>query len=148
MQFQRCQHDGLPDEGDVCNGEAGRGLYAFVPSPVLRRYYTGAGEQAYTLTLLQGRVVDLTREAKAQFLQFARAETEKVAAEVPGFQKPRITASNLQRYGRLLEQFIAECYADAVAYIVPHKGPGIPTGKQVVIRQLSAFAVSARTAKP
>ena len=147
MQFERCQHGGVPDECNVCDGEAGRGVYAFVPSAAMRRYYTASGEDIYILSLISGHVADLTGSEMPKLLAFAKAEFEQLAKRMPGYQVPRVSASNIQRFGRVIEQYVAQQYPDSVAYIVPHAGPGIPTGKQVVIKNLQAFKISTSSPK-
>lgn|GEM_PF-4409776 len=61
--------------------------------------------------------------------------------QIPGYVAPKITTTNVQRYGRLVEQFVNERFPGPKAYLVPHKGDGIPTGVQAVIRDITAFEV-------
>lgn len=146
MKLERCQLGGVPDASSISDGEAGRGVYAYVPSAAMRRYYTAAGETVYSLSLIEGDVPDLTGSEMPLLLSFAKTEFERIAEQMPGYRVPRVSASNIQRFGRIVEQYIAQRHPNAVAYIVPHKGPGIPTGKQVVIKNLQAFEIS--SAKP
>lgn len=145
--FERCQHGGEPTDANQAPGEAGTGVYAYVaPNRALRAYYSAQGESVYRLTLSsdipEARVIDLTGPLMAEVLAYADSEVSSLALRMPGYQKPRISATTIQRFGRILEQFIAQRFPDAVAYIVPHRGPGIPTGKQVVIRKMTAFEVT------
>lgn len=145
--FERCQYGGAPTDANQAPGEAGTGVYAYVaPSRALRSYYSARGETVYRLTLhpgfLDAAIIDLTGPLMKDAIAFAKQEATALSLSMPGYQKPRITATTIQRFGRILELFITQRYPEAVAYIVPHRGPGLPTGKQVVIRKMAAFKVT------
>ena len=142
MILERCQH-GEINESSVTHGEAGVGVYAFVPNSGMRTYYTSQGETCWRLELKDGFVADLSRGALlVDLVSFARGQVLENANRIPGYVAPRITTTNIQRYGRLVEMYVRSQLPDAKAYLVPHCGPGIPTGVQAVIRDLSAFEIT------
>ena len=140
--LERCQHGSEPDESRVCDGEAGRGIYAYVPSNAMRAYYTANGETCYRLRMKCGDVADLSKGHNLRDLvDFAKAEFAEIAKQIPGYQIPQVTASNIQRFGRVIEKFVAQRFCSPDVYLVPHKGPGIPSGVQAIIRDISAFEI-------
>lgn len=138
LVFERGQHGDL-DESSASQGEAGYGIYAYVPSAAMRAYYTARGENLFRLTHLDGEVVDFKGPLLAQLVRFVQDDIKATAQRMPGHKPSVVTARNVQRFGHRIEQFIRQHHPAAVAYIVPHEGPGIPTGRQAVIRQFDAF---------
>ena len=123
-------------------GEAGQGVYAFIPTPSMREYYTSRGEELHQIELDQNKVVDLTSNIEqAKLLAFAKDEVNKLAIEIQGYVPPKINSSNIQRFGRIIEQYILQNHPDSDAYIIGHRGQGIPMGKQVIIHNMSAARV-------
>ena len=144
LVLERCQHGGEPDETRACFGEAGHGVYAYVPNSAMRQYYSAKGEDVYRLTHKQGEIVDfLAGDAMSALLAHARSHFKKTAEQMPGYQMPEVSSSSIQRYGSVIEHYVRLHHPDAVAYLVCHKGPGIPTGIQAVIRRMDAFEVEA-----
>jgi hypothetical protein len=142
--LERCQHGDAPLDNRLCSGEAGYGLYAYVaPAPRMRAYYSSSGEAVYRIEQQTGVVVDLTRgEALQSLIAFAKSEFSETAKRMPGFKTPSVSASNIQRFGSVIERYVNQFHPDAAAYLVPHKAAGIPTGTQAVIRNLDAFNVT------
>ena len=124
-------------------GEAGHGVYAYPASQAkrMRSYYGSGGATVWRLAPNAGAViVDLTEPGKAvEFLAFARAAAQETAFGGPA---PRITLSNAHRFGSLIERFIGSRHPEADAWLVRHEGAGLPSGKQLIIRSLSAFQVT------
>jgi hypothetical protein len=131
LTLERCQHGGVLSSAD---GEAGYGIYAYLPSPHMRGYYSSNGETVFEIEVDAALVVDLTAASTmAKLIAYATALFARRAKEIPGYRQPAVNRKNIQRFGSVIEQFIRENYSDAMAWIVPHNGPGIPDGKQVVI---------------
>lgn len=118
----------------VSPGEAGTGVYAFLPNPKMRKEYTSRGETLVRIVLAEHDVVDLTLELD-RLVAFAKQECKAIRKEFAHYQMPKIGKRNIQRFGAIIERYVYERYPESAAYIVPHCGPGIPTGKQVVIRR-------------
>ena len=139
MMFERCQHG---SDMRATTGEAGHGVYAYPASEAnrMRSYYGSGGETVWRLAPQPDAViVDLTEPGNAaEFLVFARAAAR---GSVFGGPAPRISLSNAHRFGSLIERFIGSRYPEADAWLVRHEGAGIPSGKQLIIRSLSAFQV-------
>jgi len=57
------------------------------------------------------------------------------------YVKPKINRSNFQRFGNMIEDFMHQYFPNIDAYLVPHMGPGVPTGKQLVMTNESAFDI-------
>lgn len=128
-------------------GEAGTGVYAFVPNPKMRKVYTSRGETLVKLVLAEHDVVDLTRELDS-LIAYAKAECKALAREFTHYTVPKVSKRNIQRFGSIIERYVYERYPEMGAYIVPHRGPGIPTGKQVVIRRPSCIMEIRPVEKP
>lgn len=143
--LERCQFgDALTEfEFNKADGEAGCGIYAYVPNSNMRSYYSSRGEKCYRLKQLSGSIIDLTSHPlQGLLLEFAEKSVQKLALTMPGYCKPKITNKNIQRYGAIISVFIRQHYPDSAAYIVNHEGPGLPKGKQAVILDISAFAIT------
>lgn len=126
---------------NIADGEAGRGVYAYIPKASMRAYYSANGENCYRLTMQGGHLFAL-HQSPALLIAFIRAQLQKNKDQIPGYKMPTVNANNVQRYGRLIEQFIDQQHPEVHAYTIPHRGPGIPTGVQVVIRDLSVFDIA------
>jgi len=128
--------------GDITTsyGEAGRGVYAYVPNNAMRKYYTAHDETLHKIMLNKDRIVDLsTGRNLDNLIQFIRQEIERMAQTMQGYVRPKVNNSNAQRFGRIIEIYVRNNYPNVDAYIVKHMGPGIPTGKQVVITNMSVL---------
>lgn len=137
LRVERCQHGyGLfPSDG-----EAGYGIYAFVPNSSMRSYYSRHGESRFLISLDADAIVDLTSPAQmTKLLAFARRLFAKRAQEIKHYQAPKVTAQNIQCFGSVIEQFVKENHPAAMGWIVPHQGYAIPTGKQVCIIDQAAI---------
>ena len=138
---QRHQHgiDGVHSLNQS-DGEAGSGIYAHIPSAAMRKYYTQDGENSVNIKLKRSDVIDLTHKTnESHLLSHAKMVIDKNAASMPGYVKPKINKSNVHRFGRIVSNFVETHHPWAKAYITHHKGDGVPTGKQVVIRDTSAI---------
>lgn len=144
LRVQRAQVGG--DRPRAATGEAGDGIYAYFPkSTAMRRYYMGkrseVGEASlWDIDLDASRVVDLTQpQNMAELLTYARAQFSQLERSMPGYVTPVVSAHNIQRFGRIVEGFVRAHRPWAGAWIIGHKGPGIPTSRQVVIADESAM---------
>jgi len=125
-------------------GEAGDGVYAMIPNARMRAHYTKDGEALVSIDMKPGKfVIDLTQPSKLQHLiDFTKEEIERTAKQMGGYyQKPKINQSTVQRFGRIITDYMRKFHPDASGWIVHHKGPGIPTGKQVVLPDPDAYEV-------
>ncbi|MBY0464776.1 MAG: hypothetical protein K2W33_07505 [Burkholderiales bacterium] len=130
----------------AATGEAGDGIYAYFPKSVaMRNYYVGKRGQfdevaLWDIDLDANRVVDLTLPANmTELLAYARAQFAQLERSMPGYVTPVVSVHNIQRFGRIVEGFVRTHRPWAGAWIIGHKGPGIPTSRQVVISDESAM---------
>ncbi len=139
--FHRAQHGDLITEQSSCYGEAGEGIYAMVPNKAMEAYYRSSGEGLFELKLKENYwVLDLTQgQPLSDLLSFGRQYLERLANEIPGYVKPSLTSKTIQRFGSIIESFVRKNYSEAAGYMVPHVGPSLPTGIQIVIKNLDAF---------
>lgn len=129
--------DGL----NVADGEAGTGIYAYIPNIKMREYYTKNGEDLIFIKINdKSSIIDLTKEVD-KLIFYIRKNIEFLAAQMDFYQIPKITKENYQRFGRQIENYIRENYYNADGYIVQHKGFGVPTGKQVIIKNQNAIEI-------
>lgn len=133
-------------EVSQCHGESGFGMYAFVyPNPKMKDYYTRNGEQLLTIVPNKDSVfVDFTKkEIRSNLIVFMKSEVEKMSLSMSGYYvKPKINNKNYQRFGRMIEDFVNLNFPKCDGWIVNHEGSGIPSGKQVVIRNLESVKIS------
>jgi len=130
----------------VADGEAGRGIYfSLADYPEMIDYYkrhSGSGYRVIqAVPTFSAKIVDLTGSNLQKLLQFMAAEINGLARRMPGYVKPAITRTNYQRFGRLIEMFIAKQFPNSDAYIVNHssENSSIPEGKQLIIKNEAAF---------
>jgi hypothetical protein len=140
MKFIRTENN--PHEITIADGEAGRGVY-FALSPSVANYYKNQSPQGSQITAHASKdcqIIDF-RAATYNFhlIEFIKARINKLAKEMVGYVKPRVNKKNYQRFGRLIEDFLNEFYSKADGYIVYHGGPNIPSGAQLVVRDLDKF---------
>ena len=134
-KFERGSRFGM----NVVHGEAGTGVYAYVPSKRMWEYYTKAGEKLMKITPKEGTaIVDLTKELDG-LIAFVKKDIDNLAKTMKYYIKPKVNKQNIQRFGSSIEMYIGEYHPNVSAYILPHRGPGIPTGKQVVITRPENF---------
>ena len=139
MKFIRIENN--PHQITIADGEAGRGVY-FSLSPSVARYYRGMSPSGRVIYARQGKdchIIDF-RAASHNFhlIEYIKVRINKLAKEMSGYVKPRVNKKNYQRFGRLIEDYINEfCPCDG--YIVYHGGPNIPSGAQLVARNLDKF---------
>lgn len=129
--FERAQrsYDGALTQS---SGEAGEGVYAYPSgSAAMRDYYTKQGETRIAIAPKPGAViVDLTTpEARKAVV----AEAKKMAPN----GKTTATAATIQRHPWAIKAYLFNQKADG--YLTDHNGPGIPTGKQLIILNEGAF---------
>ncbi len=127
--LERCQRD---YRGDLrpCDGEAGPGVYAYPAGDrAMRAYYGARGEDVVEIfPLPEARIVDLTAPAwERRLLAVARA------------LDPRATRADLHRRQWAIRGFMAREHPGASGYVVRHRGPGLPAGRQVVITRPEHF---------
>jgi hypothetical protein len=131
LRLERGQHGDALYPSD---GEAGRGIYTYLPSQSMRDYYSANGESVFEVDVDAARVVDLTEPVlMSQLIAFVMTTFSQHARSIPGYRQPQVNQRNVQQFGSVIEQFMRQKFPDAMAWIVPHCGHGIPTGKQVVI---------------
>lgn len=131
--FERGARENFRDGLTISYGEAGTGIYAYIPNSSMRNYYTSHGETLVKFRLKENsEVVDLTKESD-KVIEFIKSDFPRLKREMQYFKEPKVTKDNFQRFGNDIMQYMRLNHPDASAYIVPHKGIGIPTGKQVVI---------------
>lgn len=142
--FERCQclANNAPTILTVAQGEAGEGIYAYVPSLAMRKYYASKGESCFRLQLIEGDVIDFKGEKLIELVSFIATETQHFGKQTPGYIVPVVTKNNVQRFGWWISVFMKKFHPEAIAYIVLHRGPGIPTGRQVVILDISKFKIT------
>ena len=133
--FERGEKEDVENGLTVSNGQAGVGVYGYVPNSAMREYYTKNGEQLVYFKLKKGsEIIDLTKESDwvIQFIKHSFVETKQ---QMKFFVTPKVNKDNYQEFGTEIMQYIRNNHPNASAYIVPHKGYGIPTGKQVIINK-------------
>lgn len=140
MKFTRIEND--PEDITVADGEAGRGVY-FSLSPKVVKYYrekSPSGREIHAMPTRNCNLVDFrAKERNFLLIEYIRSRINKLAKEMAGYVKPKVNKKNYQRFGRLIEDYIREFIGDCDGYIVYHGGPGIPSGAQLVVRNLDAF---------
>ena len=103
------------------NGESGRGVYAYpTGQSALRKYYTANGETRVWIKPTS-EVVDLTKPAERAGI-LDSASSQGITA----------TAKNYYKQPFAVMAYMMQQHPNASGYIVPHTGPGIPNGKQVI----------------
>jgi hypothetical protein len=132
----------------VADGEAGRGIY-FIPSchrKMVEHYSKDARRIVEAIPKDGCVIVDLTCAPwSVRLIQYAKESIERTAKHMGnGYVKPRITMKNVQRFGRIVEDFIRRCFGRVDGYLVPHCGPGIPTGRQLVITDENRYWIKER----
>jgi len=124
---------------DISSGEAGRGVYAYIKNPKMKAYYTKEGETLLKIKPKEGtEIIDLTKEYD-DLISFVKKKIDETAKEMEFYVKPKVNKNNVQQFGSSVQEYVYKNYPDASAYIVGHKGFGIPTGKQVVITKPENF---------
>ncbi len=102
-------------------GQAGNGIYFYIPNPQMRKYYSKENENIYRVKLKdEANIIDLTKE-KEQLIDFINKD-KKIA-----------NTSNYQTFAWDIMAYMNKIHPDAHGYIIQHKGIGIPTGKQVIL---------------
>jgi len=129
--FERGQHN-YAGELSKADGEAGFGTYAY-PSDntAMRQYYTKNGETRVFISPKVGaKIMDLTTpEAKRAIVAAAK--------EISPNGKTTATQAAVQRHPWAIRSYMSKSGADA--FLIEHCGPGLPTGKQLVILNEGAF---------
>jgi hypothetical protein len=144
MKFTRTEND--PHQITVADGEAGRGVY-FSLSTSVGNYYKNQSPQGRRITAIASKdcqIIDFRAAFRAAYhnfilIEYIRSRINKLAKEMAGYIKPRVNKKNYQRFGRLIEDFLNEFYPKTDGYIVYHGGPNIPSGAQLVVRNLEKF---------
>lgn len=124
---------GIPKKS---NGEAGYGIYAYLSrSAEMRKYYTANGENVVSITPKKtAKIEDLTTLV-------ARKRIVEAARMIAPNGKSTVTLLTVQRHPWAVRAYLNDNPADA--YLLPHRGDGVPTGKQLVIVNEDAFDFAA-----
>lgn len=115
------------------SGEAGQGIYAYQSNKALREYYTKKGEKLNFITpKTDAKIIDLT--------------TPESKKAIIGIGQKKGWGTNSQNYHKELWAIKEYLYnKNYDAYILPHKGVGIPTGKQLVITNENKFDIKTKS---
>lgn len=134
-----------PTNLTVADGEAGRGIYFSIQhySDMINYYKKNSLNYRVVVatTKPETRIVDFTKSPN-ELINFMRNEIKELKIRMGNaYIPPRITRSNYQRYGRLIQDFIHKNYPNISGYIVNHEahGTNLPKGKQLIILDEDAF---------
>jgi len=134
-----------PTDLTVADGEAGRGIYFSLQRyGDMVKYYkqNSPKHRVIRATLKPGaKVIDFTKST-IELINFMRNEIGQLKKRMGNtYIPPKITQSNYQRYGRLIQDFIRKNHSDAAGYVVNHeaKGTDLPKGKQLIVLNKDAF---------
>ncbi len=137
--FERACREDVTDPRTGClaefSGEAGRGVYAYpAKSTPMRNYYNdNTVKDVVKIKFTQGRPVDLTKETQ-QLIAHLKRYQDKLAKNIgPGFIKRPITRDNYHRNCYGIMEYVKQNHPNAPGYLIQHRGPGLPTDKQLVI---------------
>jgi hypothetical protein len=124
------------------HGEAGYGIYATPNQNVLEYYKSKTNEPFRVLKFkpLPRAVILNLDKLKKELINFIKSEVEIIASKDPFYQKPKITMENYHRFPWAITKFIQ--IFGCSAYIIQHKHPSLPTGKQIIITRIEHFDVS------
>ena len=129
---------------NVVPGEAGTGIY-FSPetNQSMVDHYTETTKHIVRATpKSSANIIDLTvPDIYQNFMIFANQRIEELSKSMQYYVKPKISRSNFQRFGSTIEDFLHQYFPNNDGYLVPHMGPGIPTGKQLVMTNEDAFII-------
>ena len=129
----------------VADGEAGRGVYFCLERNMpMVAYYLSDACRSIVATPKKGCfIVDLTTdEMSTRLLAFTKEQVELLAVRMgPYFKRPSIDRGNIQRFATHIMSFIFQCCPKADAYLVKHHGVGVPSGKQLIVRNMEAFDI-------
>ena len=123
-------------------GEAGFGYYF---SPVRNRemvdYYTSDSKHVWmAYPKSECKIADLTQPLHLKgIIDLAVRNREQLKKEMPGYIDRGVNRANYQRNPYTIEEYIRKNLPNIDAYLIAHRGSGIPTGKQLVIVNLDAF---------
>ena len=131
----------------VADGEAGRGIYFSLDKyPSMISYYKNE--------TIPYRIIRATKKPNTKIIDFTQSVALNklitfMRTEILGLSKrmgntyipPKITQTNYQRFGRLIQDFIRKNSPDADGYIVNHEATGttVPKGKQLIVLNQDAF---------
>lgn len=122
-------------------GEAGWGYYF---SPVtnlgMSEYYTKDSRHVWMAYPKSGcHIEDLTSEYHINgIIEVIKKNVSKLKKEMKYYVVPEVNRSNYQRFPYSVEDYI-KTIPNTDAYLIKHSGPGIPSGKQLIIVNLDAF---------
>ncbi len=124
------------------DGEAGRGIYLYPSNNRgMEKYYTKSGESIYRIKPKpDAYIVDLTKEpVESEAINFIKEKTSKPPEGFQYYKPPKVSKDNYWRNFYALEEFINKKFGKVDGFIVPHKGVNLPTGKQIVIKNIDAI---------
>lgn len=122
------------------NGEAGIGVYSHLPNLNMRKYYSQNGETTYKLHINRTGLIDLTSpNNQKSLINYANEHVNKLSKEIVGYIKPKITTTNIHRFGNIIQSYIRDNHPTSHSYILNHKGTGIPSGKQIITHDISGI---------
>jgi len=123
-------------------GEAGIGYY-FSPITNIKmaEYYTKDSKHVWLASSKDNcNIIDLTfNEHIEGIISMIKENTERMKRDYEHYIVPNVNRSNYQRFPYSVEQYINEKFSNVDAYLISHNAVGIPSGKQLVIRNLEAF---------
>ena len=136
-----------PNDLTVADGEAGRGIYFSLEQyDDMVDYYKRGMENVRIIKATikpNTKIVDFTKPENTRVLiNFMRQEIRGLSQRMGNtYIPPKITQSNYQRYGRLIQDFIRQKYPNVDGYIVNHeaKGTNLPSGKQLIVLNKDDF---------
>jgi hypothetical protein len=133
--LERCQFGNIQSVNDlnISYGESGRGIYCYFPNSSMRKYYSKDGENIILLSLKSdAKIIDLTKDSK-KIIDFIN---KKISNKVY-----MAKTNTWQRYANEIMFYLTLNYPNQDGYITSHKGPGIPTNKQVIITNTSKISI-------
>ena len=124
-------------------GEAGTGYYFSPISNVkMADYYTNDSKHVWIATALPNcNIVDLTNTEHINgIIAEIRKNIERMQQSFQHYIVPKINKGNYQRFPYAVEQYVNQL-GNVDAYLINHEhlGTDLPSGKQLVIRNLGAF---------
>lgn len=123
-------------------GEAGTGYY-FSPISNIKmvEYYTRNSKHVWLANPKSDcNIVDLTSDMHIEgIIKIVKKNSERMKKDYQYYKMPEINKGNYQRFPYAVEQYINDNLTGVDAYLIGHRGVGIPSGKQLVIKNLDAF---------
>ena len=139
MQFIRGENSETLTQA---TGEAGTGYY-FSPmnNRAMGEYYTRDAKHVWVAKPKSDcNIADLTSNDHIKgIIAVIKENAERMKRDYKGYIVPKVNKNSYQRFPYAVEQYVNENLANVDAYLINHNGDGVPSGKQLVIRNLDAF---------